>query len=133
MIMVSPQSIPTASPTLSAGPKAIRRRSFIFVILPFSTFARNTYSLLSGRLPITSFSSLLSDSVAALSSSPEIFHAFSSKSSGSILHLPCSNSPMITSFELSTALPSHQPVSSSLIFADCYLVNRDDTQSTISP
>ena len=64
---------------------------------------------------------------------PSAVIGVSSKSSGSILHLPCSNSPMITSFELSTALPSHQPVSFSLIFADCSLVNRDDTQSTISP
>ena len=131
--MVSPQSIPTASPTLSAGPKAMRRRSFIFVILPFSTFARNTYSLLSGRSPITSFSSLLSDSVAALSSSPEIFHAFSSKSSGSNLHFQFFFFFLFFSFELSTALPSHQSVSFSLIFADCSFVNRDDTQSTISP
>ena len=131
--MVSPQSIPTASPTLSAGPKAIRLRNFIFVIFPFSILARKTYSLLSGRSPIASFSSLPSDCVADLSSSPERFHAFSSKSSGSILHFPCSNSPTITSFELSVVLPSHHCESFSLITAERSLVNFDVVKSTIRP
>ena len=76
-MIVSPQSIPTASPTLSAGPKAMRLRSLIFVTAPSFIDARKTNSLLSGRLGIISRIEAESSSTATFSSSAERFHAFS--------------------------------------------------------